>query len=287
MISRRLDPTSDWISGNLRALSADEIVETISINSLEIVDRGYTIIKNVLNDEEVAALRADIDEIFNVVARDTTIREGSEFRHRILNHSTLCQKMVEHPTIVETLSPVLGEDFHVIANTAWRQFAAIQNDQGWHVDAGPHIPLSDGVEWPEEIPHPVFAVGLHIMLEDCPLPAGPTGVIPKSHLSGKIPLNLTDEEMHFKGNTMVPLIAEKGDFLFFASDVWHRRLSSDGTLGRYFLQVHYGRRDIAQRLLPTSQVNHLSEEALQRAQAARSQTSRTIVGLHRIGYYDS
>ncbi len=50
-----------------------------------------------------------------------------------------------------------------------------------------------------------------------------------------------------------------------------------------FIQCHYGRRDLAQRLRPTAEVNHLSDEARARAKTKRQ---RTLVGLHRNGFYD-
>ena len=53
--------------------------------------------------------------------------------------------------------------------------------------------------------------------------------------------------------------------------------------GRFFLQVQYGRRDIAQRLRLTADANHLSEEAVARAVTDRQQT---VVGLHPPGFYD-
>ena len=60
----------------------------------------------------------------------------------------------------------------MIANTAWRNPAGQPGSHGgqnWHIDAGPHIPLPEGVRWPAEIPHPVFAIGVHIYLMDCAL----------------------------------------------------------------------------------------------------------------------
>jgi hypothetical protein len=66
--------------------------------------------------------------------------------------------------------------------------------------------------------------------------------------------------------------------------VWHRRLPSlPGDPGRIFLQCHYGRRDIAQRIRPTRVTNHLSEDAVARA---RTKRERTLIGLHRPGFYD-
>jgi hypothetical protein len=50
-----------------------------------------------------------------------------------------------------------------------------------------------------------------------------------------------------------------------------------------FIQCHYGRRDLAQRIRPTAEVNHLSDEARDRAKTSRQ---RTLAGLHRNGFYD-
>ena len=55
--------------------------------------------------------------------------------------------------------------------------------------------------------------------------------------------------------------ASAGDVALFVSDAWHRGMPAqpDGR-GRFFLQVHYGRRDIAQRLRTTDVANQLSDE---------------------------
>jgi hypothetical protein len=47
--------------------------------------------------------------------------------------------------------------------------------------------------------------------------------------------------------------------------------------------VHYGRRDIAQRIRTTAEVNHASPEAIARATTERA---RTILGLHDAFFYD-
>ena len=64
-----------------------------------------------------------------------------------------------------------ARDCHVIANTAWWNPPAVEHTHGggrWHIDAGPHVPLPDGVRWDRRVPHPVFAVAAHILLQDCP-----------------------------------------------------------------------------------------------------------------------
>jgi ectoine hydroxylase-related dioxygenase (phytanoyl-CoA dioxygenase family) len=177
----------------------------------------------------------------------------------------------------------------VIANTCWRNPPRDHNTHGggfWHIDAGPHVPRDPAIPWDERIPYPVFAIGAHIYLADCPLESGPTGVIPGSHKSGCFPPRdrVADVDLTWNGRKVLPLVAAAGDVALFVSDVWHRRLpTAPGDRGRYFLQVHYARRDIAQRIRTTAQVNHLAPEAVARARTPRE---RTLIGLHPAFFYD-
>ena len=57
----------------------------------------------------------------------------------------------------------------------------------------------------------------------------------------------------------------------------------EGDTGRFFLQVHYGRRDIAQRVKPTRVVNHIDRAAAERIASERE---RRLLGLHPRGFYD-
>jgi hypothetical protein len=70
-----------------------------------------------------------------------------------------------------------------------------------------------------------------------------------------------------------------------------RALESEGfapptaaSTGRFFLQTNYGRRDIAQRVLPTSIVHHTTPEARARAGTERA---RLLLGLHPSKLYDA
>jgi hypothetical protein len=68
------------------------------------------------------------------------------------------------------------------------------------------------------------------------------------------------------------------------SDVWHRGLpAGPGGRGRNFLQAHYARRDIAQRIRTTDAANQVSPEAAARATDDRA---RTVIGLHPPFFYD-
>jgi hypothetical protein len=97
---------------------------------------------------------------------------------------------------------------------------------------------------------------------------------------------MSDDTLEYDGQRAVPLVARAGDVLAFVSDVWHRRLpSGPADPGRYFIQCHYGRRDLAPRLRPTSASNQLSADAISRADAGGDR-AKTLVGLHPPFFYD-
>jgi ectoine hydroxylase-related dioxygenase (phytanoyl-CoA dioxygenase family) len=245
---------------------------------------GYTIIKGVLSPQEVEALAAEISAVFDQPSPHFADEKG-EFRHAMLNSSPLSQQAVANRGILDAIEPLLGEDCHVIANTAWRNPPGHKGGT-WHVDAGPHIPRDEGVPWPDAIPYPVFAIGVHLFLKDCPLEAGPTAVMAGSHRSGRLPPRDKpwDMDLEYDGKGPVLMAARAGDAAMFVSDVWHRGTPDQADIGRFFLQIHYGRRDIAQRIRFTREVNHLSPEAIERARTPRD---RTVIGLHEPYFYDA
>ncbi len=262
--------------------------------SRELEARGYTVLRQVLHGAELEALRKDVARVFAELPPDRRSRARSEaddamFRYEMLNRSAESQRALGHPAILAVIEPLLGDDCHVIANTSWRNPAGQPGSHGgqaWHIDAGPHVPRPEGVPWPDEIPYPVFAIAAHLFLGDCGPDDGPTAVIPRSHRSGRFPPfdRLMDATLSLAGEQPVALLARAGDVALFASDIWHRRLPTGaGDGGRFFLQVHYGRRDLAQRLRTTDAVNQLSDEARQRATTDRE---RALVGLHRPLFYD-
>ena len=249
---------------------------------------GYALLRGVLSAAELQLVHSEIAGIYDSMPSDG--RAGvhdDDFRYEMFNKSPAAQKLVARREILDVIEPLLGEDCHIIANTCWRNKAGAEHRHGgggWHIDAGPHIPRPPGLAWPAHIPYPVFAVGVHIFLEDCPLECGPTAVIPGSHKSGQPPDRGADATLTYAGKKAVPLVASAGDVALFVSDVWHRRLpAGEGDTGRFFLQVHYGRRDIAQRVKPTRVVNHIDRAAAERIASERE---RRLLGLHPRGFYD-
>ena len=268
--------------------------EPASDASTQLEQEGYAVLRDVLSAEEVATLHAEATSVYNTVEAD--VRNGQllsderqDFRYEMFNRNAAIQEVVGHPAILETIDPLLGEDCHIIANTCWRNPPREANQHGggsWHIDAGPHVPHDPEVRWDDRIPYPIFAIGCHIFLQDCLAECGPTGVIPGSHKSGSPPPLDRPQDMDLTcyGRGVTALTANAGDVAFFVSDMWHRRLPcSAGDSGRFFIQVHYARRDIAQRVRSTAVVNHISDEALARAGTERQ---KRLIGIHPRGFYD-
>jgi hypothetical protein len=266
--------------GNLKVLDTP-----VPPAAVQLEREGYAHIKGVLTPAEVAALAAEMTEVFETTEPDRPHDVRGEFRHGMFNRSPLSQRAIAARPILDVIEPLLGEDCHVIANTAWRNIAGHEGGR-WHIDAGPHVPRPEGVEWPDAIPYPVFVIGVHIFVEDCPLEAGPTAVIPGTHRSGRYPPRdrPLDVDLSYRNQSPVLLPAKAGDATLFVSDVWHRGMPALAGHRRFFLQCHYGRRDIQQRILPTAEVSHVLPEAAERAVTERE---RALIGLHSFGFYDA
>jgi ectoine hydroxylase-related dioxygenase (phytanoyl-CoA dioxygenase family) len=245
---------------------------------------GWAVLPGTLSPAEIETLTAEIDGVFATSEPERSRPDRAEFRYEMLNRSPACQAVVGHPRILEVIEPLLGSDCHVIANTAWRNPPEFAGGP-WHCDAGPHVPRAEGVPWDDRIPYPVFVVAAHVMLRDCGEEDGPTAVVPGSHRSGRLaPFDqLWDDDLCYDGRSPVHVVARAGDVALFVSDVWHRGMPAREGHGRFFLQVHYGRRDIAQRLRTTDVANQLSRDAIERATDERS---RALVGLHDPFFYD-
>src|SRR5204863_5068398 len=86
---------------------------------------GYTIIRGLLSPAEVAELHAEITGVFerdppDVRGKDRPPEDAAMFRYAMLNRSAASQRALAHPRLLSVIEPLLGEDCHVIANTAWR-----------------------------------------------------------------------------------------------------------------------------------------------------------------------
>lgn len=106
-----------------------------------------------------------------------------------------------------------------------------------------------------------------------------TCVIPGSHHAGRAP---RPGELAWHGRSAEPVLCRAGDVLVFRSDLWHagsRNRSAERS--RYLLQIHYGRRMVAQKFSP-----YLEFTFDPVVLAAATPRQRRLLGEHRPAEYD-
>ena len=113
----------------------------------QLQDEGYVLLSQVFSADEVKELIEDVDRVFDEYPPDERVPEKEDghwepFRYEMLNRSAVVQRAIARREILDVIEPLLGEDCHVIANTAWRQPPGGSTHGGlkWHIDSGPHIP---------------------------------------------------------------------------------------------------------------------------------------------------
>src|SRR5439155_20700326 len=121
------------LSNNLGVYEGEAPPETRQLE----VD-GYAVIRGVFTADDVQALRREIDSVFASYPPERG--RTDEFRYEMFNRSALAQAALAHPRILAVIEPLLGNDCHVLANTALRNSPAFGGGR-LHFDSRLPIPL--------------------------------------------------------------------------------------------------------------------------------------------------
>jgi hypothetical protein len=234
---------------------------------------GFVLIPSVLDPPEVEAARAMIDSLRPIHWDFTGLTDHYK---NVFNRDPGWLTFLDRAGVIDLAEAALGPDCHIVGQTAWRSHPG-HRGVGMHVDYLPMEWPSPGV--PKGMRVPMFLCTAHFYLSRITAELCPTFVIPGSHLAGRRPLPL---DATWNGKQPQAVLCEAGDVLFFRSDLWHRG-SNNRTESqvRYLLQVHYGRREMAQHFAPTLEWR-FNPEVIQ----ACNQRQRRLLGDHRQGAYD-
>jgi len=244
---------------------------------------GAVVVPQVLSAEQCAQARTAIDALqplhWDEVHAGPPGCATGRFMDRYLcvfNRDPCWLQFIDRPGLIDLAEAALGADCHIIGETAWRCHPGFRGDP-LHVD---YLPLScpDGIV-PSALRVPMFIITVHFYLCDITPELAPTRVIAKSQRAGRPP---APEERDWNGLTPEVITAQAGDCLVFRSDLWHagspNRTARDV---RYLLQVHYGRREMAQHFSPFIEW-HFNPTML----AAATRRQRRLLGEHAPGPYD-
>ena len=225
-------------------MATTDLLPTQTASRLKALHRdGFVLLPSVLNAAQIATLRAAID---NLKPQHWDYSGLLEHYKCVFNRDPLWLPFLDLSGVIELAEAALGEDCHIIGQTAWRCHPGFIG-AALHLDylamALPQSLLADPAF---ELPMQICTAHLYLDTIDADL--SPTRVIPGSHRAGRPP---AAGENEWQGQPAQPVLCEAGDVLMFRSELWHAG-SDNRTLDRtrYLLQVHYGRRMVAQKFSP-------------------------------------
>ncbi|WP_449432859.1 phytanoyl-CoA dioxygenase family protein [Pseudomonas putida] len=237
-------------------------------------DQGYVVLPGVLEPLRIALLRCAIDDLQPIHWDYQGLLEHYKC---VFNRNPLWLPFLDLPALIALAEAALGEDCHVIGQTAWRSHPGYPGMK-LHLD---HLPI-ELPEWITErgdFTQPMQVITAQLYLSDIDHSLGPTWIVPGSHRAGRRPL---DGEQHWRGREALPVLCQAGDALVFRSDVWHSGgANCSNSRQRDMLQVHYGRRMVAQKFSP-----YLSWQFNPRVLEEATPRQRRLLGEHDEAEYD-
>jgi hypothetical protein len=236
---------------------------------------GFVLLRQVIQPEQVEAVRTAIDHL-EPIHWDYQGLVDDHYKC-VFNRDPFWLPLLDLPGVIELAEACLGAHCHVIGQTAWRSHQGFVGGE-LHAD---YLAM----ELPEQLLRdsafelPMQVCTAHLYLDRIDADLCPTRVIPGSHRAGRKP---RPGETQWNGREPEPVLCEAGDVLMFRSDLWHagsRNRTPDRS--RYLLQVHYGRRMIAQKFSPYLHW-HFSPDVI----AAATPRQRRLLGEHEASEYD-
>ena len=238
-------------------------------------DQGFTLLPGVLDATGVATLRSLMDRL-QPIHWDYRGLVDDHFKC-VFNRGPEWLPYLDLPGVIELAEAALGGDCHVIGQTAWRNHPGFAGAE-LHLD---HLVM----ELPGSLlADPAFQLPMqictaHLYLDDIDTDLCPTLVIPGSHRAGRRP---RPGETTWQGRPAEAVLCRAGDALVFRSELWHAgSRNRTANRSRYLLQIHYGRRMVAQKFSPYLDF-HFNPQVL----AACTPRQRRLLGDHEAAEYD-
>jgi ectoine hydroxylase-related dioxygenase (phytanoyl-CoA dioxygenase family) len=236
-------------------------------------DQGFALLPGVVTAAQIAELRGAIDHLQPQHWDYTGLLDHYKC---VFNRDPLWLPYLDLPGVIELAEAALGADCHLIGQTAWRchpgfvgadlhlDYLAMQLPSSLLDDPAFHLPMQ--------------ICTAQLYLDDIDTELCPTLVIPGSHRAGRAPAT---GESEWRGHAPEAVLCRAGDLLFFRSELWHAGSRNRSTRSRYLLQMHYGRRMVAQKFSP-----YLEFRFDPAVLAACTPRQRRLLGDHAEAEYD-
>lgn len=254
--------------------------EQIAAFKSEFSRDGFLLIPDVLNEEEIVALKTGVDHVFGDERWKRSKNVYSPFvAVRLFETDPIFEDMLTREPIIGLVESILGTNCHLIAQNIVRN-APGQAIDIFHVDDQVIFPVADGESRHNpNLTMPVFMLTIQIPLTDIPaLEYGPTEFIAGSHYAGRNPED--SKNPNFEGQSPTPILCKAGDIYLHNGQCWHRGAPNTSDRTRYLFQMSFGMRWVSQRFYPF--VNYqLPAHVMERADARRLR----VLGIHGKGAY--
>ena len=235
---------------------------------------GFVLMPAVLNTVQIHDLRRAIDQLKPLHWDYSGVIDHYKC---VFNRDPFWLPFLDMDGVIELAEAALGDDCHIIGQTAWRCHPGF-------IGAPLHLDYLAMALPPAFLADPAFELPMQICtaqfyLDDIDADLSPTWVIPGSHRAGRPPVA---GETQWQGRVAQPVLCRAGDVLMLRSELWHAGSENRSVdRSRYMLQVHYGRRMIAQKFSP-----YLDWQFNPAVLAAATPRQRRLLGDHQEAEYD-
>lgn len=235
---------------------------------------GFVLLPAVLGRSQIVDLRRAIDALKPMHWDYSGVIDHYKC---VFNRDPFWLPYLDVDGVIELAEAALGDDCHIIGQTAWRCHPGFVGAP-LHLDyLMMELPPSLLLDPAFDLPMQIFTAQFY--LDDIDADLSPTRVIPGSHRAGRAPVA---GETQWAGRSAQPVLCRAGDVLVLRSELWHAG-SDNRTVdrSRYLLQVHYGRRMMAQKFSP-----YLHWQFNPAVLAAATPRQRRLLGDHLEAEYD-
>ncbi len=234
----------------------------------QLAEIGFIHLPQTLDGEQLERLRDHLEYLWEKEGENAGSENYMEANTRRLanlaDKGDIFRPIYAHPYALEACKLVMGDDVRVSMLNARDALPNTGARQLWHCD-------TDDSGTPENGDY--YACTAIWMIDDFTEANGATYLVPKTHLTGKVPKQVM-EDRYAAHPDEIRATGRAGDLFIFNGHVWHAGGANESDASRRALLVHYMRKDhIPER---GDRRQHLSAETVQ----TLTDKELTLLGYH-------
>ncbi|MCR8632035.1 phytanoyl-CoA dioxygenase family protein [Paenibacillus radicis (ex Xue et al. 2023)] len=206
-------------------------------------ETGYIIVENALSPEQVTALTAEVDRLYENKLQEGHDPQKALFYTDFVKDHPLFMDLVDYGKILPKVWDILGWNIymyhtHMIITPPSGQEKS-DKTFGWHQDSG-RVNLEM-----ESHPRPRLSLKVAYFLSDLSEPGrGNFWIVPNSHVQDKIQI---PDNGHGQPEGAIPVCVKPGTAVFFDRRLWHAASTNWSDITRKVLFYGYGYRWIRRK----------------------------------------